>query len=123
MEIILSKQCEYLTGSLGRGFGYHIQRRTENRYDLDGTIHFWGVRQSKGDVPPDGHWKFILSCANLAQNKLYITDVKVTRDEVRAALIDAGIRNAADYIAANLKDFPTVFHVDDIFNLKNKYNL
>ena len=119
MEIILSKQCEYLTGSLGRGFGYHIQRRS----DLNGTIRFWGVRQSKGDVPPDGHWKFILSCVNLAQNKLHITDVKVTRDEVRAALWEAGIRNAADYIAANKKEFPSVFRANDIFNLKNMYNL
>ena len=119
MEIILSKQCEYLTGSLGRGFGYHIQRRTEN----DGTIRFWGVRKSKGDVPPDGHWKFILSCVNLAQNKLQITDISVSRDEMMDALWEAGIRNAADYIAANQRDFPTVFHVDDIFNLKNKYNL
>lgn len=119
MEIILSKQCEYLTGSLGRGFGYHIQRRTEN----DGTIRFWGVRKSKGDVPPDGHWKFILSCVNLAQNKLHITDVKVTRDEVRAALIDAGIRNAADYIAVNKKNLPSVFRANDVINLKNKYNL
>ncbi len=119
MEIILSKQCEYLTGSLRRGFGYHIQRRS----DLNGTIHFWGVRQSKGAVPPNGHLRFILSCANLAKSKLHINDIRVSRDEMMDALWEAGIRNIADYVAANPKDFPTVFHVDDIFNLKNKYNL
>ena len=119
MEIILSKQCEYLTGSLGRGFGYHIQRRTEN----DGTIRFWGVRKSKGDVPPDGHWKFILSCAHIAQSKLHITDICVSRDEMMDALWEAGVRNAADYIAANKMDFPANFSADDIINLRNKYNL
>ena len=27
MEIILSKQVESITGSLGAGYGYHIQKR------------------------------------------------------------------------------------------------
>ena len=119
MEIFLSKQCESLTGSLGRGFGYHIQRRS----DPNGIIHFWGVRQSKGDIPPYGHWRFILSCANLALSKLYITDIRVSRGEIMAALWEAGIRNIKDYVAANPKDFPSVFRLDDVLNLKKMYNL
>ena len=119
MEIILSKQCESLTGSLGRGFGYHIQRR----YDLDGTIRFWGVRKSKGAVPPDGHWKFILSCAHIAQSKMHITDVSVSQDEMMDALWEAGQTYAATCIAANKKEFPSVFRAEDVINLKKNYNL
>ena len=85
MEIILSPQCESLTGSLGRGFGYHIQRRT----DLDGTTRFWGVRNSIGAIPPDGHWRFIVACAELAQNGLHIADIKVSAGELDDALEDA----------------------------------
>ena len=114
MEIILSKQCEYLTGSLGRGFGYHIQRRTEN----DGTIRFWGVRQSKGAVPPDGHWKFILSCVNLAQSKLHITDIRVAYQEVWNALNEACI-----CVSILGVDPPKFYNAQDILNLKNMYNL
>ena len=57
MEIILSSNCKSLTGSLGRGFGYSIQRR-KNR--------FFTKRDSKGIIPPDGHWRFIVACAELA---------------------------------------------------------
>jgi len=80
MEIILSKQCESLTGSLGRGFGYHIQRRKNG---------FFAKRNTKGVIPPDGHWKFILACANLAQSKLHIADIRLPRKELREALSEA----------------------------------
>ena len=91
MEIILSKQCQSLTGSLGKGFGYAIQRRT----DLDGRTRFWGVRKSTGAVPPDGHLKFILACAELAQAKLHITDISIEAQELWQALIEAGLSSFA----------------------------
>ena len=72
MEIILSKQCESLTGSLGQGFGYHIQKRKNG---------FFAKRNTKGEVPRDGHLRFILSCAEIAQSKLHITDIRVSRME------------------------------------------
>ncbi len=81
MEIILSKQCESLTGSLGRGFGYHIQRRKKG---------FFAKRNSKGSIPPDGHLRFIFSCADLAQSKLHVTDIRVSRDELAKAVEEAG---------------------------------
>ena len=81
MEIILSKQCESLTGSLGRGFGYHIQKRKNG---------FFSKRNSKGVVPPDGHWRFIVTCAQLAQNKLHIVDIRVSGKEIKAAISEAG---------------------------------
>lgn len=77
MEIILSKQCESLTGSLGRGFGYHIQRRKKG---------FFAKRDAKGAIPPDGHWRFIVLCAEMAQAKLHISDIRVSGYELKAAL-------------------------------------
>lgn len=81
MEIILSKQCESLTGSLGRGFGYFIVRRGKRFFS----------QRSRHSVPPEGHWRFILTCAVLAQNKLHITDIRVSRQEVLVALIEKGV--------------------------------
>lgn len=88
MRLILSKQCKSLTGSVGRGFGYHIQRRGER---------FYGVRNTKGDVPSSGHIRFILACAKMAQMALHITDIAVPRQEFIDALREAGMRNDADY--------------------------
>ena len=85
MEIILSKQCEALTGSLGKGFGYSIQRRR----DHEGRYHFYSQR-SKWNVPPDGHLKFIFTCAELAQMGLHVADIRVSRDELVEAVEEAG---------------------------------
>ena len=74
MEIILSKQCEALTGSLGKGFGYSIQRRR----DHEGRYHFYSQR-SKWNVPRDGHLKFIFTCAKLARMGLHIADISVKK--------------------------------------------
>ncbi len=82
MQIFLTEQCQSLSGSLGRGYGYHIQRRKNG---------FFSKRNSKGVVPPDGHWKFILTCAKFAQIKLYIRDLRVTEHELLSALREAGI--------------------------------
>ena len=81
MEIILSPQCEAITGSLGEGFGYHIQRRKNG---------FFSQRNSKGIIPRDGHLKFIFTCAILAQANLHITDIKVSREELVKAVEEAG---------------------------------
>lgn len=80
MEIILSRNCESFTGSLGSGFGYHIQRRKNG---------FFVKRNSKGDVPHDGHWRFIVACAELAKIGLHIRDIKVKAGELDDALAQA----------------------------------
>ena len=85
MEIILSKQCEALTGSLGKGFGYSIQRRRDHK----GRYHFYSQR-SKWNVPRDGHLRFIFTCAELAQMRLHIADIRVSRDELVEAVEEAG---------------------------------
>ena len=114
MEIILSKRCESLTGSLGRGFGYHIQKRKNG---------FFAKRNTKGEVPRDGHSRFILSCAELAQSKLHITDIRVSRMELVRALWKAGRETLGDYVFTEPDKFPKIFSAADIMNFKNEYNL
>lgn len=86
MEIILSKQCESLTGSLGRGFGYFIQGRRGH----DGSVRFFSQRSKHPPIPRDGHLRFIFTCAVLAQANLHITDIRVSRDELVEAVEEAG---------------------------------
>jgi len=109
MQIILSKQCESLTGSLGRGFGYVIVKR--------GKRFFSQRCNHKVSVPPNGHLKFILTCANLAQSKLHITDVQLSRDELKQALWEA-----KHFIAAQNLRLET-YNARDILNLKITFGL
>jgi len=107
MEIILSSNCESFTGSLGRGFGYFIVRRKNG---------FFSVR-SRHSVPPDGHWRFIVSCAEIAKIGLHISDIKVSRDEVKKAL-----KEARHFIALqNLRK--DSYNARDILNLKITFGL
>ena len=112
MEIILSKQCEALTGSLGKGFGYSIQRRR----DHEGRYHFYSQR-SKWNVPPDGHLKFIFTCAKLAQIGLHIADISVKKEELYDALTEAN-----HWIAARSLRLP-LYNARDIINLKITFSL
>lgn len=107
MEIILSKQCESLQGSLGRGFGYFIVRRGKRFFS----------QRSRHSIPPDGHWRFILTCAQLAQNKLHITDIRVPREELKQALYEAHIFIAMQNLRKDIYD------ARDIINLKTTFSL
>lgn len=108
MEVILSNQCLSLTGSLGRGFGYFLVNRNGR---------FFSCR-SKHSVPSDGHWRFIVICAELAQNKLHITDIKVSRYEVQNAIQEAGWLHLIHAV-----DFKRVLNADDILAFKERSRL
>lgn len=112
MEIILSKQCEALTGSLGRGFGYSIQRRRDHK----GRYHFYSQR-SKWNVPRDGHLKFIFTCAKLAQMGLHISDIKVTNRELFEALREANLPAPAFLNWNNVE----TYNANDIINFHRYY--
>ena len=107
MKIILSSNCESFTGSLGRGFGYFIVRRKNG---------FFSVR-SRHSVPPDGHWNFIVACAEIARMGLHFSDIKASRVEVSDAL-----KEARHFIAATHLNLAN-YHARDIINLKTTFGL
>ena len=115
MKIILTEKCESLTGSVGRGFGYHIQKRKNG---------FFAKRNSKGIVPPDGHWRFIVACAEQAKMKLHIADIKVDWMEVQSALYDARHFTASEQVRRNYTDkCKASYNARDILNLKTTFGL
>lgn len=115
MEIFLSPFCTSLTGSLGRGFGYYIRSTKKGR--------FYGQR-SKHSVPPDGHWRFILACAELAKNKLHISDIQISWTELAVALYEAKhfIANR-EVRKKGVEGIKTHYNADDIINLKISFTL
>lgn len=110
MEIFLSKHCESLTGSIGQGFGYYIRSTKKGRY--------FGQR-SKHSVPPDGHWRFIIACAELAQHKLHIDDIRVTNRELFEALREANKPSPAFLNWNNVE----IYNARDVLNLKTTFGL
>ena len=112
MEIILTKQCESFTGSLGRGYGYHIQRRKNG---------FFAKRNSKSYVPMDGHWRFIKACAELALQELHIDDILVTAEELEAALNEAGEILIPCSLKLARKD--EIWHASQVMDLVNNCGL
>ena len=108
MTLTLSPTCTSLTGSLGQGFGYHIQRRGKT---------FCGVRQSRGYVPRDGHLRFIFACTELAKMGLHVTGIRVPAKELREAC-----REAQQFIAARQVKLRT-YDAQDIMNFKHSFSL
>ena len=120
MKVFLSRQCESLTGSLGSGFGYCI----ESRRKKNGELYHYSRRNAKGLVPPDGHWRFIKTCANLAQNKLHITDIQIHWSELSDALYKAGHSDAFRHVTNNgLADVKINYNARDIINLQITFGL
>ena len=114
MEAILSATCLSLTGTLGRGYGYYLQKRN-NR--------FYAVRM-KQSVPPDGHWRFIVLCAELTQYKLYFSDIKVGWMELSDALYEAGHFVANRHVRqSGVRGVKTTYNAADIVNLKKTFGL
>ena len=108
MKIILSSNCKSFTGSLGRGYGYYIRSTKKGRFFS---------QRSKHTVPPDGHWRFIVACAELAKVGLHISDIKASREEVMQAL-----KEAQKFIALqNLRK--DLYNARDILNLKTTFGL
>ena len=115
MEIILTKQCAALTGSLGKGYGYYIRRAT----DENGSVHFFSQR-SKWDVPADGHLRFIFACAELAQHKTHISDIRVSANELRLAFDEANLFYSDRLVKADAKQ---IYNAGEALKFKNCCNL
>ena len=82
MQVFLSEQIASITGKIGTDLGYAIRRSKHG---------FYGYRCPKCAVPPDGHWRFIVACAELAQDGLHIADIQIKGEELNQALKEAGI--------------------------------
>ena len=99
MKLILTENCASLTGALGKDYGYAVQKRKSG---------FYGARFSRGHVPPDGHLRFIIACAKLAQMRTHIVDIQLPEREFRDALTEAdihGIGPVGTYNAARVIEF------------------
>ena len=107
MKVILSNMCLSLVGMLNPELGYHLEHRKNG---------FFAVRNNT-PAPPDGHWRFIVLCAELAQNGLHISDICVPRKELNAALREAHHFVAASHLKLNIYD------ARDILNLKTTFGL
>ena len=115
MKVLLSEQCLSLVGTLERGLGYHLQRRKNG---------FFAKRDSKGYVPPDGHWRFIVLCAETAHHKLAITDIQISWKELQTALYEAHHFVASEHVRRNYADKAKMtYNAADILNLKTLFSL
>ena len=119
MKVILSNQCESLTGMLERGLGYFLQaRRTKS-----GKVNYYSQRSKHGG-PPDGQWRFILTCANLAKVGLHVQDLSINWMELQTALYDARKYQASEHVRRNYADKAKVsYNAADILNLKTLFGL
>ena len=122
MEIILTKQCEAFTGSLGKGFGYYIRRARHQ----DGSVRFFSQRSKHPPIPHDGQLRFIFACAELAQLKTHITDIRVPRMELSDALFEAGFYHLAAWcpvLASSASVYPEseILSATDIINFRRDY--
>ena len=100
---------------LERGLGYHLEHRKNG---------FFAKRNTKGFVPPDGHWRFIVLCAELAQNGLYVTDIKIDWLELQTALYEAKCFTASEQVRRNYTDkCKATYNARDILNLKITFSL
>ena len=115
MEIILSPHCQSFTGSLNKKLGYSIRQRG-NR--------FFSQRSPKATVPPDGHWRFILECTEIAQTGFLLSDISIHWTELFDALHEARHFPAADRVYKNgTEAIKLTYNATDILNLKHTFGL
>ena len=109
MKVILSNMCLSLVGMLNPELGYHLEHRKNG---------FFAVRNNT-PAPPDGHWRFIVLCAEMAQNGLHISDIEVTNRELFDALREANLPSPAFLNWNNVE----TYHARDFLNLKTTFGL
>ena len=109
MKVILSNMCTSLVGMLNPELGYHLEHRKNG---------FFAVRNNT-PAPPDGHWRFIVLCAEMAQNGLYISDISVSGEEVEDALVEAGLLHRTPHRLDSWKKY----NAADVLSLKERSGL
>ena len=111
MDIILNPTCKSFTGSFGCGYGYAIQKQRKK---------YVAKRNSNGTVPAWGRLAFIIRCAELAQGKLTISDVRLTVKEFRAAILEAGKQPGFEL---SCRDGRKTLNAADVLYYQQMYNL
>ena len=107
MEIILSKDCRSFTGTISRSHGYSVRRSGER---------FFGIRSTRGNVPPDGHWRFILAIAHLAPSNLVVADIRIRGTEIFDALYEADY----PFSALDIVETGAVYNASDVLELEKR---
>ena len=80
--------------------------------------------RSKHSVPPDGHWRFILSCARLSRIGLHMSEVQVPGNELYEALYEARHFVAAEQVRSNYANRKkSHYNAVDIINLVTSFGL
>ena len=102
MELILSPQIATLSGALSKSHGYYIRQSGDR---------FFSQRKAKGFVPPDGHLRFIITCAQLTRGAIFLSDILISGSE----LIDAA-REAGVTLPPLSPD--TTYHAPDVLNMQ-----
>ena len=113
MKLITTSNIETISGKIDSYTGYFLRAKRSN----SGDYSIYSCRR-KGYIPPDGHWRFILMCAELAYQGLYATDVLVPGKELYLAL-----REAHHFVAADNVKRHMIYHACDIINLKTTFGL
>ena len=108
MKVILSNMCLSLVGMLNPELGYHLEHRKNG---------FFAVRNNT-PAPPDGHWRFIVLCAEMAKTGIYIKDICVSGYELKTALQEAV------FLASALKvDVDYEYNAAEVLQFKNERGL
>lgn len=116
MEIILSPRCKSITGTLSKKHGYYVRSTKKGR--------FFGQRTNSTNVPPDGHLRFIIDCAYLAKNGLYVANIILHWPELVSALNEAKKYQAGQHVLYNaLEKNILIYNAEDIINLKTTFSL
>ena len=80
MELFLSQRIDSYTGMLIKDTGYAVRKQYGR---------FFSYRCANIVVPPNGHLRFIIQCARMAQQRLYIEDIRLTGKEFLEAVEEA----------------------------------
>ncbi len=106
--------CLSLVGMINTDLGYYLRKKGNS---------FFSQRSAQG-APPDGHWRFIVLCAEMAKIGLYIKDIKVDWLELQTALYEAKCFTASEQVRRNYADkCKATYHARDILNLKTTFGL
>ena len=107
MEIILAKNCKSFTGTISKRHGYAIRQK---------GMRFYGVRNTKSIVPPDGHLRFIFDCAEMTRSGFLIADIDIRGEELLQAAREADVE-----METILPDVQ--YNAHDIRRIKTYYGL